>query len=262
MKANRHVSQKRCRCDRADVVETKAADAPAFYLSGWWHRGATPAAAVAACRAEERRLAGERGQGVDDALDVQACETELHAVWGPFERRKARSGFDDERVYRWLTDEGQWVDARGEGPCFPAGTQVLTPDGARPIEALKVGDRVVSWPAESVTGRDLKTARDVVARVARVKERFADEVLTIALGEGRTLRATPNHPIYSATRGGFVVAGELTVDEKVVVRGEDGAPAELAVTKVDKEAGPIAVYDITVDPTHTYFAEGVWVHNY
>jgi hypothetical protein len=246
VRADRWVSNRRCACKRnADVIEIAPDAAPAFWLAGWTYKGRTPLQAWAACLTD--------GEGGEYRPTAQDCR--VNSAWGPFTRRRATAEFDDETRYRWLLSDGTWVDEVGEGPCFTADTPVLTPGGPRPIAAIGVGDAVVSWSVDGV-------ASDVVARVVRVKERAAAEVLALTLADGRVLRATPNHPLYSVARGDFVPAGELSVGEVLAVRGDDGALAPLELAAIAHEPGPVVVYDLTVTPTHTLFAAGIWAHNY
>ncbi|TNF37945.1 MAG: hypothetical protein EP329_01810 [Deltaproteobacteria bacterium] len=239
-----YISKRRCACRKnADVIEIAPGARPAFWVANWTFTGATPAAAWARC--VTWRDGGQR-------MDPKYCE--VNSAWGPFERRHRHGEFDDPERYRWLMADGTWVDEAGEGPCFTADTLVATPDGERPIAALRVGDAIVSWSPDAA-------ASDVVARVVRTKERAAAELLALTFEDGRVLRATPNHPLHSVRRG-FVPAGELVVGEAVAARAADGALTPLTLVAVAREPGPVVVYDVTVAPTHTLFAGGVWAHNY
>ena len=81
------------------------------------------------------------------------------------------------RIARWPADLQVWT---GSPPCFPAGTLVLTRRGLIPIEAVSVGDEVLThearWRAVTATG-------DEVADTVVVK------------GQGHFgLQCTPDHP--------------------------------------------------------------------
>lgn len=233
-----------CACRRnAEIIEIRPDTAPAFWLAGWTHIGATPAQAWARC------MTADAG----DSYLPHGEDCELKSVYGPFERRHPFGEFDDAS-YAWLGSDGAWYDETGEGPCFTADTLVATPDGERPIAALDVGDAVVSWSPDGV-------AVETVGRVVRKKERAAAVVLALTFADGRVLRATPNHPLYSVSRG-FVPAGELAPGEGVATRAGDGALVPVALTSVVEEPGPVVVFDLTVSPAHTLFAAGVWAHNY
>ena len=251
VRASRWLDRRQCRCrSRADVVVIAATDAPAFWLAGWTFKGATPLEALARCLTDV-------ADGADPLTD---CRERLQAVYGPFERRPTRYGFDDDTRYRWLAALDAWVDDVGEGPCFTADTLVATPDGERPIAALRVGDAVLSWPTSAAAGA--VAGEDGVGRVTRVKRRVVAAVLALSFSDGRTLRATGNHPLFSAARGRFVAAEALRPGESVVARARGGAPEVVTLERVTVEPGPVEVWDVSVAPDHTLFAAGVWAHNY
>jgi|GEM_PF-2697283 len=244
VKLSRWINKKRCACKRsADVIEIGRDVEPAFWLAGWTYRGATPAQAWARCMTAHE----------DRSYRPSAEDCDLKSLYGPFTRSHEHGEFDDKTRYRWLGSDGGWYDETGEGPCFTGETLVATPDGPRPIAAVAVGDAVVSWSLDAAAG-------EVSGRVVRKKERAVAEVLALTFTDGRVLRATPNHPLYSVSRG-FVPAGDLRVGEAVATRG-DGGLVPVALAAVSHEPGPVIVYDLTVSPSHTLFAAGVWAHNY
>lgn len=236
---------KSCRCSRGASVATFAKAAPkvAFYLAGA-SVGRTAAAARAACvKLYESHHTDDEG----------SCKDAM-AAYGPFDFGVPV----EDNPFVYLTDGGFFVDATGDSPCFPAGTLVATPDGDRPIESLKVGDAVLSW--------SVAEGRAVVARVSHAKVREADLVLALTLADGRTLRVTPNHPLWEPARAQWTLAGDVAVGDLLAVRDAAGALSPVAVTAVASDpapsAGPTQVYDLTVLPTHAYFAGGVLAHNY
>jgi RHS repeat-associated protein len=137
--------------------------------------------------------------------------------------------------------------------CFPAGTPLLTPDGAKAIEDFKVGDLVLSrdeWdPAGPV---EPKAVEEVFVRHARVM------YLTVA---GRRIGTTSEHPFYVPGKG-WLSAGDLAVGDMLV--GHDGQ-----TVRVDaKDAGEWAtVYNLRIADWHTYFVGAIewgfdaWSHN-
>jgi len=70
--------------------------------------------------------------------------------------------------------------------CFVAGTRILTESGERPIESMRVGDRV--WTRSGLAS---------VSAVFSVGER---EVYDVPLSNGRTLTGTGNHPVFVGNR--------------------------------------------------------------
>lgn len=81
-------------------------------------------------------------------------------------------------------------DYRDFVPCFMAGTRIRTPDGLRPVEALRPGDRV--WTRDDPearirwVGQTVVDGRDALAPV---------EIGTGVLGAAAPLRVSPQHRI-------------------------------------------------------------------
>lgn len=244
-KVGRDRMPKSCRCSRGAVFATfTKAPEVAFYLAGP-SVGRTTESARAACVKLYRTRS---------TADINVCD-EVSAAYGPF----AFGQPIDDNPFVYLTDGGYFVDKNGNSPCFPAGTMIATPTGDRPIEDLQPGDAVLSWSVEE--------GRAVVAHVSRTKVRDADLLLAIALADGRTLRVTPNHPLWRPAQQAWALAGEVVVGDRLAVRDDQGGLTSVAVVAVgpDSEpsaAGKVQVYDLTVLPTHAYFAGGILAHNY
>jgi hypothetical protein len=77
--------------------------------------------------------------------------------------------------------------------CFPAGAMVTVPGGRTPIEELRPGDLVVSSTGTSIVKRLLKKESSILVKVA--------------LSDGRVIKATPNHPVF--TDLGWMCVGNL-----------------------------------------------------
>jgi hypothetical protein len=131
------------------------------------------------------------------------------------------------------------------GGCFAAGTLITMADGStKPIERVAVGDAVGTFDGPL-------SRRRAVGSVTEVIEHTVGTLLVI----NERLRVTPEHRVFVS--GGFAPAGEIRVGDRLL--GEDGR--EVAVRSVRAERGRFAVYNFRVDPQHTYFAEGLYVHN-
>lgn len=134
--------------------------------------------------------------------------------------------------------------------CFVAGTLVATSAGAVPIECLRADDQVL-------TRDDSRPdAEPRVAGVADVFTRVAAEVLWITLDSGEVLGATPDHEVWSYERG-WMLAGRLTEGQHLM----DLAGARAEVVEIVRDPTPTVVYNFEVEDGHTYYANGVWVHN-
>lgn len=255
VRSDRYFSRWSCSCRKhADIIRFEAKTPPAFFVADSAHRGPTPAKATAACRAAERKFYAEEPAGRRESWPCQRVE----AVYGPYKRKPYTRGYDDWRVYRFLNEHGGWVDETGANPCLVAGTLITTPSGARAIETLVPGDLVTSWLPQE--------ARLITARITRVKQRTVASVLELQLADGRSLRATDNHPLWSAAHKEWIPAGRLRAGETlgILVGSEVHEVAIRAIVTVPaaEPTTEIPVYDLTVEPTHSYFANGIYTHNY
>jgi predicted lipid-binding transport protein (Tim44 family) len=133
----------------------------------------------------------------------------------------------------------------GGGGCFPAGTEIATMTGAVPIEKVKQGDKVLAFSND----------RLVQVKVNAFIEK-KDRLLKIRTNKGN-LTATPEHPLL--TRFDFTEARNLRKGDFVAVL-EDGRRAWAKITSI-KPGGTAKVYNLEVDPPHTFIADGFIVHN-
>jgi len=138
--------------------------------------------------------------------------------------------------------------------CFVAGTPVLTPDGAQPIETLRPGDYVLTRDEDDPDGP--VTAHRVALVFARVSP-----VLDVVV-EGQVIGTTGEHPFYVRGRG-WQEAGCLRSGNELL--GHDGK--WVPVAGINDSGRVQTVYNVEVEASHTYFvgkAEwgfSAWVHN-
>lgn len=138
----------------------------------------------------------------------------------------------------------------GFNSCFVAGTRVDTPTGPRPIEALAVGDVVWAF--------DVTSLRRVERRVTARHRNTVTATRRITVGERVIAGVSAEHPFWSD--GAWVPAKDLVSGSPVHLWNGVEA-SERRIDAIVDEAGPIEVFNITVDGEETYFAEGVLVHN-
>lgn len=121
--------------------------------------------------------------------------------------------------------------------CLPAGTPVFTQLGPRPIESLKVGDRVLS--------KDIDSGELAFRSVLKTTVRSPQPLVKLH-SERETLQATRGHHFFVSGRG-WVMARDLKPGDRF--HGVHGT-----VTLTDVSAGDtVAVYNLVVERANTYF---------
>ena len=83
----------------------------------------------------------------------------------------------------------------------------------------------------------------------------ATELVSFMFKSGKILKCTPDHKIFTSNRGWVEAKDINALDDSIV---GDGAPWSISTIKLYE---PVPVYDITVEGTHAFFANGVLVHN-
>jgi hypothetical protein len=111
------------------------------------------------------------------------------------------------------------------------------------IREVKVGDQVLA--TEPLTGQTV--ARTVQAVLRHYDTDLAD--LTIVDGSGATaiVHTTAHHPFWDATRRQWLDAAALPATDQLGIEGQ-----LVRVVRVDERFGVQAMYDLTVETTHTY----------
>jgi len=128
--------------------------------------------------------------------------------------------------------------------CFLAGTPILMKQGTfKRIEDVQVGDTVLAYDESTQTLQE-----------DQVKKTFVHTVQEYLIVNGQ-LRVTPNHRVYSG--GQWVEIGTLTIGH---VLQEPGGKARV-ISSIQKVRETVDVYNLEVNPYHTYIADGVIVHN-
>ncbi len=120
-----------------------------------------------------------------------------------------------------------------------------------PIEQISPGDAVVARHQH-----DPADAPPQIGYVSDVHRRIVPAVLRLSLAGGGELGVTPDHEVWIEGRG-WTFAGLVQPGD--VLLGPAGEPLEIDGVRVDRR--PTTVYNLEVEHTHTFFAEGAWVHN-
>jgi hypothetical protein len=140
------------------------------------------------------------------------------------------------------------------GACFAAGTKLWTPEGYRPVEAIRPGELVYARDESDPDG-------PIVAKLVEEKFERSGRILHLHLPEGRLIRTTPEHPFFERA-GGWTAAGTLEVGD--TIRTDSGwTTVEDLLDTGEYER----VYNLRVTDWHTYFVGeedwgfSVWAHN-
>lgn len=132
-----------------------------------------------------------------------------------------------------------------KGGCFLPGTKILMSNNTeKSIEEVKIGDKVL-------TRLSSKSSKIVSTKVTALHEEKTAGYLVI----NNQLKLTDNHLIL--VNGLWVEARTIRIGDELI--GVDGN--KLLVNTVEYLRIPSKVYNLTTDVYHTYFADGVYVHN-
>ncbi|MFC3801890.1 polymorphic toxin-type HINT domain-containing protein [Cohnella sp. GCM10012308] len=129
--------------------------------------------------------------------------------------------------------------------------KVLTNEGEKNIEDVRVGDKVLS--KDETTGE--LAYKEVSATFNH--ETGTDEIYRIHVGD-QVIESTFNHPFWVDGRG-WTFVEDLKVGDLLVQ--SNGNKLKIESIKLEHESAK--VYNMTVDEFHTYFVSelGIWVHN-
>lgn len=121
---------------------------------------------------------------------------------------------DDPHVWYAAPDWAVRLAKAGRGllffdeiSCFPAGTMITMADGSeKPIEELAEGDEVI--------GYDLNTGQACANLVLSTRRQHANKLIRIKLADGRELRATGDHKIF--TKDGWKEAKDIKAGDSLL----------------------------------------------
>ncbi|HEY1187751.1 MAG TPA: RHS repeat-associated core domain-containing protein, partial [Gemmata sp.] len=149
---------------------------------------------------------------------------------------------------------GELMTYRMTRACFTAGTPLLTPSGAKPIEQFQVGDVLFSRDEHNLEGPvEPKVVEEVFIRHA--------PVLFLHIG-GRRIGTTGEHPFWVRDKG-WLPANQIVAGDHLV--GHDNQ--WIVVHAVEATDEYQTVYNLRIADHHTYFVGkeewgwSVWAHN-
>ncbi len=132
---------------------------------------------------------------------------------------------------------------------FLPGTRIQLPEGTKNIEDVKKGDEVLSFENGEIVKR----------KVSLVLPPHESDHYYLLKTENREVKVTGNHEFYVGNNQFRRVEDLEEGDEAYVLVNEELVPEEIVYKEfVEGEAD---VYDLVVDGTHTFFANGFAVHN-
>lgn len=137
------------------------------------------------------------------------------------------------------------IGSAEKGGCFLAGTKILMADGTfRSIEDIKVGDVILTRESEFSP----RLTQDKVVRV------FKHEVGEYLIING-FLKVTPIHRMF--INGEWKTAGEARNGDWFV----DYKGNRVRINSMERIQNKMKVYNFATERFHTYFADGIYVHN-
>lgn len=122
--------------------------------------------------------------------------------------QNTKSRFTNDKSGERLTTSIDGTNTGEGGMCFAPGTRVSTPSGPRPIEDIKIGDRIY--------GFDERRGKVIESFVTATAKRKSNDLCTIHEVSGNRLTCTVDHPIYSPGRG-YIRAGEMGKGDRLLV---------------------------------------------
>ena len=156
------------------------------------------------------------------------------------------------------------VCPRSSVGCFVKGTLVTMADGSYlPIEAVQEGDVVLTYNEE--------TGEQQPGTVTEFKVYTKDSIVKLSLSNGTTIQATAEHPFWIVDKGWCSVDAKAAKED----HGIEVSQLEIGDTLLDENNNKVvlagieekqqvpyqAVYNLTVQQNHTYYANGILVHN-
>ncbi|MFA5025916.1 MAG: MG2 domain-containing protein [Candidatus Shapirobacteria bacterium] len=188
------------------------------------------------------------GNPVESNLALWAVDKSIYALadinYGDvFEKFWQARGDDTQQAHSL---EGIVVMGAAEkGGCFLAGTKVLMADNSeKPIEEVKIGDSIL-------TRLSSNSSKMVKTKVTGLHEEKTAGYLII----NHQLKVTDNHLILINRK--WLPARTIKIGDELI--GKDGNKIE--VRSLEYLNLPERVYNLTTNIYHTYFADGIYVHN-
>ena len=152
----------------------------------------------------------------------------------------------------------------GGGGCFVEGTYITLPDGIKMlIEEVKVGMEILTYN-EDYEENEIGIVKSLI-------QPSASKFILLDFADGTSIQCTPEHPFWIIDKGwssfdpsssmelhdlevAQLIEGDIALnefDEQIIIEG---------ITEIDCKK-PIKVYNLEIEDNHTYYANGILVHN-
>ncbi|NJN12672.1 MAG: hypothetical protein HC815_33845 [Richelia sp. RM1_1_1] len=149
-----------------------------------------------------------------------------------------------------LTTSTRNVETSVGRQCFVAGTEILTTEGEKNIEDIKVGDWVITDDPTTPGEIEKRQVTDTFIREA--------DVIFDLYVDGEVISTTGEHPFWNPEKG-WVEAKDLEVGSLLQTDEE----TFVDVDRIERREGKTTVYNFKVEGIPTYFVSelGILVHN-
>ncbi len=196
------------------------------------------------------KVSDQHGKPVAAAVNLNLVDESYYAIYpesvdplGGLYGNAVESG----ELTSYISNPAPNIGSEGaeRGGCFLGGTKITMADhSVKNIEDIKVGDELLTFTNE--------TAKSLVPeKVTKTYAYEVDEYLVI----NDKLKITPVHRVF--LNGQWQMIGQAKVGDWLL--DENGE--KVKITKIEDKRGVFKVYNLTVEPYHTFFAEGFYVHN-
>lgn len=136
--------------------------------------------------------------------------------------------------------------------CIPGYEKVLTVDGYRRIDSLKIGDNVITWDKN----------KSIIKPITNIWENGFKPVFRITLANGKKIDCTSNHPLLVYKNNSQVwlsIDNGLKVGNTVTIKTEEDY--EYSSIKSITNVGTMSTYDLSIKDSHNYIVNDIVTHN-
>lgn len=146
--------------------------------------------------------------------------------------------------------------------CCVTGDTLIDINHCNSTQTITISEFVANWnQGKYADGVSVKSGNMMEVSWQRVTNAMLTKQTSVLqkvkTQSGHLLSCTTDHRVYTTERG-WVEAGDLAADDVLVI---ENSRTQLHSSSVEVLDTPVDVYDITVENTHAFFANGILVHN-